>query len=370
MVCDYQALPHPGIQTLSPYVPGKSIESLAKEQGLTDIIKLASNENPLGPSPEAIHALSKLTPADIAAYPQTADTPLRQKLADKLSIKPGMLTFGNGSDALFPLAMICFALHRNKSILIHEKAFIAYRIYANTLGIPVINTPIQKTGAIDLKAMLKACHKQTALIFLANPNNPTGILTASDDIKQLLANIPDSTILVLDEAYFEYIDSDAYQNSIALLQQHKNLIITRTFSKAYGLAGLRLGYAVAHEEISAILNKASPPFDINKAALVAANAALDDDAFIQKTRRITQTGRQWLQAEFDDMGLSYLPGAGNFITINCQKEAGDIYKALLQQGIIVRPLHPYGLNDWLRVTIGTNQQNERFMKAFKAALKG
>ncbi|WP_035893567.1 pyridoxal phosphate-dependent aminotransferase, partial [Legionella oakridgensis] len=277
MPCDYNLLPHPGIQTLAPYVPGKSAEELAQEQGIKDIIKLASNENPLGCSPRIIEALTNMSGTKIATYPAVTNHPLRPMLAEKLSIDSEMITLGNGSDVLFSLMMTCFALHRNKEILVHDQSFIAYRVFAKTLGIPIISTPLKANWEVDIDAMIHACHEKTALIFIPNPNNPTGLLLELAEIRRLLNHIPDSTILVLDEAYHEYVHHPEYQHSIRLLSEHPNLIITRTFSKAYGMAGLRLGYAIANKEITAILQRANPPFTVNQAALVAGTAAPGGD---------------------------------------------------------------------------------------------
>ncbi|WP_133127047.1 histidinol-phosphate transaminase [Legionella nagasakiensis] len=368
MSCDYHLLPHPGIQTLAPYIPGKSAEELAQEQGIKDIIKLASNENPLGCSPRVLEVLSNISGTRIATYPAAANHPLRHKLAEKLSIDSEMITLGNGSDVLFSLMMTCFALHRNKEILVHDQSFIAYRVFAKTLGIPVISTPLKPNWEVDIDAMIHACHEKTALIFIPNPNNPTGLLLEPAEIKKLLNHIPDSTILVLDEAYYEYVSHPEYQNSTTLLSEHPNLIITRTFSKAYGMAGLRLGYAIANKEITAILQRANPPFTVNQAALVAAIAALDDDEFIKKSVSMNQDGLNDLKHGLDNLGIGYLPTAGNFITMDCKTDAGPLYEALQRHGIIVRPLHPYGLNHYLRVTVGTEQQNHRFLDTLSTCL--
>jgi len=370
MPCDYSLLPHPGIQTLAPYVPGKSIEAVAREQGLTNIIKLASNENPLGCSSKVIEALTQLSPHRIATYPIATSYEFPSKLAAYLGIPESQLTVSNGSDALFPLLLTCFALHRNKHALIHEYAFIAYSIYAKTLGIPVVNVSLHPNWEVDIEALIQACTAQTALIFLANPNNPTGIPISYTDIKHLLTAIPDSTIVVLDEAYYEYHPNPDANASLRLLADHSNLVITRTFSKAYGLAGLRLGYAIAHQEITAILQRAMPPFTINQAALVAGSAALEDPDFIKETAILNTEGLQQLQQGLNDLGLDYLPTAANFITVNFKTDTTALYQALQQQGVIVRPLHPYGLNDYMRISTGTLQQNKRFLDTLAICLKG
>ena len=368
MHCDYDQLPHQGIRSLKPYIPGKSADELASERGLTDILKLASNENPLGCSPLALQALSKLSAQMIATYPMSLHHPLRQKLASLLDVETPMITIGNGTDALFCLLLTCFALHTNKHILTHDYAFSSYGIQAKTLGIPVISTGVKPNWEVDIDAMIAAATPQTALIFIANPNNPTGLLVKQTDIERLLQSIPATTILVLDEAYYEYVDDADKAYGLALLKSYKNLVITRTFSKAYGLAGLRIGYAIAHPDITALLYRIQLPFVVNIAAMTAAFAALDDQVFLDQTTQMTKVGLKQLQNGLTALNLKYLPTAGNFITFDCNMDSMAIYQGLQEYGIIVRPLHPYGLNQFLRVTIGTKEQNIRFLDKLKKEL--
>ncbi len=363
MSCDYRLLPHPGIQTLAPYIPGKSSEELAREQGLTDIIKMASNENPLGCSPRVLEALEKLTAHQLATYPVAAIHPLRAKIAQKIGVDTEMIMLSNGSDLLFTLCLICFALHHDKHALVHDYNFISFNIQAKTLGIPLRSVAMHPDWSVDIDALIAACHEQTAILFLSNPNNPVGKLIEYDSLERLLQTIPASTIVLLDEAYHEYIDKAARKNTIALLKHHPNLIITRTFSKAYGLAGLRLGYAIASIEITSLLHRVLLPFTVNQATLAAGMAALDDEAFIQETLRVNAQGLIQMTEGINNLGLTLLPTEGNFVTINCYQDASALYQALLRHGIIVRPLHPYGLNNYIRVSIGTKQQNTRFLDA-------
>ncbi|WP_028388701.1 histidinol-phosphate transaminase [Legionella fairfieldensis] len=369
MSCNYQQLPHAGIQTLTPYLPGKSIEELANESGISNIIKLASNENPLGCSPLVNEALAKLSDMQITNYPDPANHPLLTKLSQKLGISEQMLTVGNGSDLLFFFLLTAFALHTDKSMVTHEHAFISYHIQAQTLGIPIIVTPLKSDWQVDIEAMINVCNRKPAIIFLANPNNPTGVLIPHPHIKQLLANVPSSTILVLDEAYYEYAFSPDDETSINLLAQHPNLIITRTFSKAYGLAGLRLGYAIAHPELTEILQRVQLPFAVNQAALAAAYAALDDESFIIRSVALNSQGMQQMMRGLKELKLNYIPSSCNFITIDCQTNALPIYQTLLKEGIIVRPLLPYGLMQYLRVSIGTTEQNSRFINKLAACFQ-
>jgi len=368
MPCDYDQLPHAGIRNLVPYVPGKSADELANERGLTDIIKLASNENPLGCSAYVLQALANLSGRQIATYPMSVNHPLRQKLADKVGVNTEMITLGNGSDALFCSLLTCFALHNDKHILTHDYAFSSYAIQAKTLGIPVVSTGVKSNFEIDIDAMIAACNENTALIFMANPNNPTGLLVNQEEIKRLLDNIPATTVFVLDEAYYEYSSKLGLGSTKDLLTKHSNLVITRTFSKAYGLAGLRLGYAIANPQITALLYRIQLPFVVNIAALTAGFAALDDDDFIQQTAQLNAQGLKQMQHGLDALSLAHLPTSGNFITVNCKTDCMAIYQGLQDYGIIVRPLHPYGLNTYLRVTIGTREQNIRFLDKLSTEL--
>lgn len=368
MPCDFISLPHQGIQTLNPYQPGKSIAELASEQGIKDIIKLASNENPWGCSPLVKKALAAMSKASIASYPSPGLHPVHKKLCDKLGITREHLFLCNGSDLLFWLMLTTFALHTKKHLLIHEYAFMSYRIQAQTLGIPVKVTPLAPDWQVDIEALIKACTKDTALIFIANPNNPTGIHTPLDKIQHLLRNVPESTLVLIDEAYYEFAYAHNDPAALALLDEFPNLVVSRTFSKAYGLASLRLGYAIAHSQIIELLARIQPPFSVNQAALDAASAALDDEAFLQKTITMTAEGMQQMREGLQSLGLTLLPSKGNFITIDCGINALALYNDLLSHGIIVRPLHAYNLPNHLRVSIGTFEQNKRFLATFNSCL--
>ena len=368
MACDYQLFPHKGIQHLSPYIPGKSADQLAEEQGVSDIIKLASNENPLGCSHHVTKALSELSGHDIACYPAPYNSQLLKNLSEHHKVKPTQITLSCGTDLLFPLIINAFALHRDKHILTHDYAFGSYKIYAQILGVKTRSTPVDELFQVDIKALVDACNEQTAALFLPNPNNPTGVMLEHEKIIYILDHIPESTLLVLDEAYIEYQTDIKSNDSIKLLKTYPNLIITRTFSKAYGLAGLRVGYTIASENISSILLRINPPFIMNHAALVAADAALQDTYFINESQALNQSGMVQMKEGLQKLQLSWLESSGNFITFDLQKDAGPIYQNLLRYGIIVRPLHPYGMDNYLRVTIGTNEQNARFLTALETCL--
>ncbi len=368
MTINYKKLPHHGIRSLTPYAPGKSSEDLQEEKNITDVIKIASNENPLGCSPRVVAALQQLSPLTIATYPRHSH-PLRSQLADQLNIAPEQLILGNGSDSFFSLLMTCFALHNNQHILTHEQAFSAYAIQAQTLGIPVCTVPVNEWWGLEVDKLITACNKHTGLIFLANPNNPTGLLIPAHDIIRLLDNIPASTLIVIDEAYYEYAASTFAFNLISVLSRYPNLIITRTFSKIYGFAGLRLGYLIAHPDIVSLLQTIQLPFAVNQAALYAGAAALEDKLFINKSLENNVIGKKLLETELSSLGLPHLPSATNFITFDCKEDSNKLYNYLLTQGIIVRTLHPYKMNSFLRVTIGTPEQNLRFLQALKTYLQ-
>ena len=368
MAINYNLLPHAGIKSLSPYIPGKTAEEVAALHGISDIIKLASNENPLGCSPVVKDALSKLTLNELATYPVGSKLPLRQKLAAKLGLETEMITLVNGSDALIPLLQTCFALDLKKHVLTHDYAFLPYKIQAQNLNIPVVSTPLLANWEIDLDAMINACNENTGLIFLATPNNPTGVLFTQNQLIKLLHSIPLTTILVVDEAYYEFVNENDKLNTIDLLAKHPNLVITRTFSKAYGLAGLRLGFAIASTEITEILQRVLLTFTVNIAAATAASAAIDDLDFIKMTVKANFAGLNQMKEGLSKLKLNYLPTTGNFITFDCKEDGMRIFQGLLQHGIIIRPLHQYEMNNFLRVTIGTEAQNTRFLEALRIIL--
>ncbi len=369
MACDFSQLTHPGIQTLSPYIPGKSAQELAEEQGLTDIIKLASNENPLGCSHLVSKALANLSGHAIAAYPSPAHSELLKALTLKHDVEPSQIILSCGSDLLFPLITNCFALKRQKHILTHDYAFASYAIYAKILGVEAKSVPVKENFEVDIETLIDACDENTAVIFLPNPNNPTGLPVSQKAIKTLLQNIPESTLLVLDEAYAEYQDKATQLASIELIKRYKNLVVTRTFSKAYGLAGLRIGYGITSPEVASLLLKINPPFIVSEPALTSAKVALEDAQFINETLKLNQQGLAYMQHGLADLGLATLPTAANFITVRFDQDAGPIYQNLLHKGIIVRPLHAYGLEKYLRVSIGTMQQNSRFLEALPGCIK-
>lgn len=369
MSCDYRELPHPGIKTLHPYIPGKSVEELAREQGISDIIKLASNENPLGCSPLVTEAMAGLSGHYLATYPSPALHPLMKQLSLHLGIDETQLTLSNGSDFIYTLLMMLFALQQDKHILTHDKAFLTYQIQAKTLGIPFKLTPLTDAWQVDISAMIAACRHDTAIVFLANPNNPTGVLIPQSEIRRLLNGVPQSTIVLIDEAYYEFAHPENEPAAMALLEDYPNLVITRTFSKIYGLAGLRLGYAIAQQSISDLLKRVQLPFMVNQVAMAAACRALDDQTFVQKTLTLNAQGMIRMQEGLAALNLNQIPSACNFITFDCGSSALPVYQNLLKHGIIVRPLAAYGMPEHLRVSIGKPEHTQRFLDTLALCLQ-
>jgi histidinol-phosphate aminotransferase len=351
-------LTHLGIQSLKPYQPGKPISELKREIGIDNIIKLASNENPLGCSNKARQAIIE-TIDQINYYPDSSGYELKKSLSNHLKISSENIILANGSDCLIPLFMKCFAFLQNKNILFPEYSFISYKIHAQILAIPFKETNTIN-WRVDIDDLLEQQSADTALIFIANPNNPTGTCLDSKAIKHILSVINPNTFLVLDEAYYDYALSTDYPNSIELLAKHHNLIIMRTFSKAYGLAGLRTGYAIAHPSVCDIINRVLPPFSVNSLALAACEAAIQDIEFLQTTVTLNQQGMNYLRHEFEKLAISYIPSKGNFLTIYSTKE--DLFNRLLKKGVIIRPLTPYNMPNHYRITIGTKEQNEKLIE--------
>lgn len=365
---NFKEFVHAGIKALKPYVPGKSLTEIKKNNNQQEIIKLASNENVLGCSDKVLDAIRNITKEDASIYPTSISHPLRKQLAEYLGVEQNTVTLSNGSDLIICLLLTCFATNSDKHILTHDYAFSSYAIQATTLGIPVVSTPTQN-WQVDIDAMINTCNSKTALIFLANPNNPTGSLINHQEISRLINNIPKSTILVLDEAYFEYAQ-DAYMgNSLELLNKHPNLVIMRTFSKVYGLAGFRIGYAISCKEISELMYSIQLPFAVNIVAMIAASAALKDQEFITNTLKMNKEGLTQMQDGLNTLNIPYIPTNANFITIDCQISANIIAKELEKDNIYTRPLAPNNMENYLRISIGTKDQNLKVLQSLKKLRK-
>ncbi|MDO9105466.1 MAG: histidinol-phosphate transaminase [Methylovulum sp.] len=349
-----------GVQQLIPYKAGKPIEELERELGLTHIIKLASNENPLGPGKKALAAIQQALP-ELALYPDGSGFNLKQALAKKYALDASQITLGNGSNEILELVARAF-LTPEFEVVFSQHAFAVYPLVTQAVGATAVVVPASLYGH-DLQAMAQAVTAKTRLVFIANPNNPTGTLLAQADLEQFIGALPDWVVCVLDEAYFEFVNPAADINSIDWLKKYPNLVITRTFSKAYGLAGLRVGYSLSCPEIADLLNRVRQPFNNNALALAAAEAALTDDVHLHNTISNNSLGMQQLTDGFKTLGLQWIPSAGNFVSVDIRREGMPIYEALLRKGVIVRPVANYGMPNFLRVSIGTSAENNLFLQA-------
>jgi histidinol-phosphate aminotransferase len=356
---------NPNVDTLQPYQPGKPIEELTRELGITDVIKLASNENPRGPGAGVHEALARAA-AGLSRYPDGSGYRLKRALSVHLGVEPECITLGNGSnDVLELIARV--ALTPGAEAVVSEHAFVVYPLAVIANGGRLVTVPASDYGA-DLDAMAAAVTDATRLVFLANPNNPTGTWVTREALAGFLDRLPEHVLLVLDEAYFEYLDDPAYPNGIALFEAHANVVVTRTFSKIYGLAGLRVGYAISHPRIADLLNRVRQPFNVSSVGLECAQAALADGEFVLTSRRINDDGLAQLYAGLAERGLECIPSGGNFVCVGFRRDAAPVYEALLHQGVIVRPIGNYGMPQHLRVTVGLDHENRRFLNALADVL--
>lgn len=347
------------IKTIKPYVPGKPIEELERELGITDSIKLASNENPLGPSPLAVKALRKGL-ADINRYPDGSCYYLKNALSKKLGLSPDEIFFGNGSNEIIEVAVRTFLNPGDEAIMAHP-SFIVYSMIVQAAKGENIIVPL-KEWRHDLNAMASKITEKTKIIFIANPNNPTGTINTGAEMDSFMEKVPDGVLVIVDEAYHEYVSSPDYADNMKYFRQGRDIIIMRTFSKIYGLAGLRIGYGIAKTSIISEMNKVRQPFNINSLAQKAALAALEDREYIARVKGINERGKKYLYKEFKAMKINYIPTETNFIYIILKDEiAQQLYNELLKQGVIVRLMGPREI----RVTIGLQRENKRLIEALK-----
>lgn len=354
------------IRAITPYQPGKPISELAREMGIAEasIVKLASNENPLGMSARARDAV-RIALADLARYPDGGAFSLKAALCARFGVKAEQLVIGNGSNDILEIASLAF-LGSGRSAVYAQHAFAVYPLATQARGARGIEVPAKHFGH-DLDAMAAAIAPDTRIVFIANPNNPTGTFIPGSEIEAFLAKVPQDVLVVLDEAYTEYLSAEQRYDAIAWVERFPNLLVSRTFSKAYGLAGLRVGYAIAHPEVADLMNRVRQPFNVSSVALAAAEAALADDEFLAQSAELNRRGMVQLTEAFGALGLEWIPSAGNFVTFKVGDAAG-VNRALLQQGVIVRPIAGYGMPHWLRVSIGLPEENERFIAALRRAL--
>lgn len=353
---------------LQPYPPGKPIEEVQREHGLTEVVKLASNENPYGPSPKAVEAAASEL-KNLHLYPESGCYYLRNKLAAQLGVSADNLIFGNGSDEIVALMAMAY-LDPDSNVVCSERTFIRYEMGATIMGATTKHVPMQDWRH-DVDALADAVDGNTRFIFLANPDNPIGSAVGSAEVRRLLEKIPPSVIVVLDEAYYEYARAwDEYPDSIKWLSDFPNLVITRTFSKAYGLAGIRVGYAVGQPDIWNVVDRVRPPFNVNRLAQEAAIAALDDHAHLEKTVSGNAAGLRYFYEAFDALGLEYVKSYANFVLVNMKRPALPVYESLLRRGVIVRPMGMYNLPEHLRISVGLPGENKIFVDALTNVLQG
>ena len=352
---------------IQPYIPGKPISHVQRELGLTNVIKMASNENPLGCSPKATEAVRRWA-ENMALYPDGSCNELNEVLSLKLGIKQEQLLFGAGSDQIVEMIAQAYINPGDESIMPFP-SFPRYETVTRIMDGNPIEIKLNSEYRLDLSAYTDSVTERTRVIWICNPNNPTGTIITSDEQRSFLEKVPSSILVVLDEAYYEYAKGEDYPESIKLLDEYPNIIILRTFSKAFGLAGLRVGYAISSPQIISSLNKVRAPFNVNTAAQVAALAAINDDEFLDLSVETNHLGKHYLYEAFDDLGLPYIPTHANFVMVNLNLNSQEIFDALLREGIIVRPGVPFMMPGWIRLTIGTPEENNSFIRALKKILK-
>ncbi len=367
---DFLHLAAPGVRQLKPYQPGKPIEELERELGVSNIIKLASNENPLGPSPLALTA-ARAALEDVWLYPDGNGFVLKDKLAAKLGVAMDQLILGNGSSDVLDFVVRAFVTSQDE-VMFSEHAFAVYPILTQAAGARAVVVPARDWGH-DLAAMRAAVTEHTRLIFIANPNNPTGTWLPAAELEAFIAGLPAHVLVLVDEAYFEYANDPAmgaadYPDAVSWVGRYPNLIVARTFSKCYGLAGLRVGYGVCHPQVADLLNRVRPPFNVNSLGLAAAAAALDDSEHLQQTLELNAAGMRQLTAGFAALDLRHISSVGNFVSVDTGRAAAPLYEALLREGVIVRPVANYGMPNHLRVTVGLPEENDRFIAALGKVL--
>ena len=355
------------VRRLSPYVGGKPIEEVARELGLapSSIIKLASNENPRGPSPRALAAIAAAA-ADITRYPDGNAFALKQALSEKLHVDPAQVVLGNGSNDILELVTQAF-LRPGDEAVYSEHAFAVYPLATQARGATGVVVPAREYGH-DLTGMLAAITPRTRVVFVANPNNPTGTWIPPDVLERFVAAVPPEVLVVLDEAYNEYLEAGQQAHATRWIARHPNLVVSRSFSKAYGLAALRIGYGVMDAAVADLVNRVRQPFNVNALAQAAALAALADHAYVEESRRLNREGLAQLASGFAQLRVTALPSHGNFVLVKVG-DATKVYGALLRQGVIVRPVANYGLPEWLRITVGLPDENARFLAALGNALQ-
>ena len=365
MHTQWESLANEHILGIAPYEPGKPTEELERELGIVDAIKLASNENPLGPSDRVQKALIAALP-HLNRYPDGSGHYLRQALAKKHRVSIDQVVLGNGSNELIELIVRTFLRPGDEAVVPHPSFMVYPMIVQAAGGIRVM--VMLKDYRLDLEAMARAITPMTKIVFIANPNNPSATIVTADEVAHFLSRVPPRTIVVFDEAYIEFAMGPDFPDVLASVKQGRKVMVLRTFSKSASLAGLRVGYGVADADAIALMNRIRQPFNVNALAQVAALAALDDESHVMECVRMIEAGRHYLYDEFNALGIKYVPSRANFILVDVGHSASDVYQKLLKEGVIVRPLTPFGMESALRITIGTPQENRRLVKALRHVL--
>ncbi len=356
------------IESVRPYEPGKPIKEVERELGLRRVIKLASNENPLGPSRKAIRAMRKAL-GEAHLYPESGCYYLTDRLSRELGLPANQILIGNGSNEIIELLARGF-LSEGDEVISSETSFLVYPILTQVCGAKFVTAPMTKDYVYDLEGILAAITERTRLIFIANPNNPTGTYVTAAQVESFLARVPDNVLVCFDEAYVDFVEAQDFPHTLAYVKiARKNVVILRTFSKAFGLAGVRVGYGVGSPELIGYLHKIRQPFNVNSIAQAGAAAALDDRFFLWRTKRLVSRGRLYLDKVFKKLGLRALPSQANFVLVDTGHDADEVFKALLRKGLIVRSMKAYGLSTWIRVTVGRRSQNAQFYRLLKIYLK-
>jgi histidinol-phosphate aminotransferase len=362
---------HPGVCALQPYQPGKPVSELEREYGISDALKLASNESPIGPSPMALKAAKKSL-KEMERYPDGNGFALKEALAVRHNVSPDQITLGNGSNELLELIARVF-LSPGTNAVFSQHAFAVYPLVTQAVGADARVALANPSSHVmpyghDLSALRGKINEATRVVFIANPNNPTGTWLAKSELEAFIQDIPSSIVVVIDEAYFEYVQEDEYPDTTRWVEKYSNLMVTRTFSKAFGLAGLRVGYSVTQSTLADLLNRVRQPFNVNAVAQAAALAALDDHEHIDQSVKINFSGLRQLSKAFEQEGWAYIPSVANFICVDVGRPGSEVYEALLHEGIIVRPIENYGLPNYLRLTVGRKDENDRMLQSMKKVL--
>ncbi len=354
------------ILKIKPYIPGKPIEEVKRELGVSKVIKLASNENSLGPSPMAVEAIQNYA-SGIHFYPDGGCYYLKKEIASKLGIDPANIILGNGSDEIVSLITRVF-IQKGDEVVIGDPSFLMYKIDTQISQGKVVGAPL-KEFKVNAQEMTKVLTSKTKLIFISNPNNPTGTIINKEGMQRIIEKVPPDVLIVSDEAYYEFVDDPEYPDTLSWVREDKNIIVLRTFSKMYGLAGLRIGYGIARKGIISILNKVRPPFNVNSLAQIAARAALQDKEHLIRSNNLVQLGKKFLYNQLRKLGVQFVLTQANFILIKSGEKTREIILALLKKGIIVRGMEAYNLPYYLRLTIGKQEENEIFIREFRNALR-